>query len=101
MRHIGKDWDATRLGDLHGKTAIVTGANSGIGYHTALELGRAGAAVVVACRDPQRGRRPLCRRRAAVPAADFRPEALDLASLASVRAFADRFSAGGVALDLL
>jgi NAD(P)-dependent dehydrogenase (short-subunit alcohol dehydrogenase family) len=101
MRQIGKDWDATRVGDLHGKTAIVTGANSGIGYHTALELGRAGAAVVVACRDPQRGQEALDRLRAAVPAADFRLEALDLASLASVRAFATRFLERGVALDLL
>jgi NAD(P)-dependent dehydrogenase (short-subunit alcohol dehydrogenase family) len=101
MRDIKKDWDASHLGNLNGKSAIVTGANSGIGYYTALELARAGAAVVVACRDPQRGQEALARLRAAAPGADFRLEALDLANLASVRAFADRFLASGAALDLL
>jgi NAD(P)-dependent dehydrogenase (short-subunit alcohol dehydrogenase family) len=101
MRKVIKDWDASLIGDLHGKTALVTGANSGIGYHTALELARAGAAVVIACRDPQRGQDALDRLRAEVPTGELRLEALDLASLSSVRAFAERFLARGTALDLL
>jgi len=101
MRNVMRDWDAKQLGSLDGRTAIVTGANSGIGFHTALELGRAGARVVVACRDAARGGDALTRLRAAAPAGNFRLEALDLADLASVRAFAARFLASGDALDIL
>ncbi|MCU1279361.1 MAG: putative oxidoreductase/Short-chain dehydrogenase [bacterium] len=56
---MSKKWSTADIGDLRGKQAIVTGANSGIGYHTALELGRAGAQVVIACRDAQRGEEAL------------------------------------------
>jgi len=100
METIG-DWDEKRIGDLRGKVAIVTGANSGIGFHTALELGRAGATVVVACRDERRGREALRTMQEQAPEATFRFEKLDLADLASVRAFAARFLAGGEALDVL
>ncbi|MGD0678626.1 MAG: oxidoreductase [Polyangiaceae bacterium] len=101
MRAVPKDWNAKRIGDLRGKTAIVTGANSGIGFHTGLELGRAGALVVVACRDPKRGEDAINRLRSAAPGASFRLEALDLADLASVRSFATRFLAAGEPLDIL
>jgi NAD(P)-dependent dehydrogenase (short-subunit alcohol dehydrogenase family) len=101
MRKIAKDWAAQQIGDLRGRAAVVTGANSGIGYHTALELGRAGAAVVVACRDPERANEALTRLRTEAPQASFRVESLDLANLASVRAFAERFLASGDALDIL
>src|SRR5262245_56021971 len=67
MRKVTKDWGASQIGDLHGKTAIVTGANSGFGFHTALELGRAGARVIVACRDAARGDEALTRLRKAAP----------------------------------
>ncbi len=101
MREVAKDWDASQIGDLSGKTAIVTGANSGIGFHTALELGRRGARVIVACRDPERGQEALAKLRAEVPAAEFSLEALDLSSLSSIRAFAERMNAKGFTLDLL
>jgi NAD(P)-dependent dehydrogenase (short-subunit alcohol dehydrogenase family) len=101
MRTVSKDWDAKQIGDLHGRTAIVTGFNSGIGYETALELGRAGARVLVAARDAERGAEALARLRAAIPAGTFELERLDLADLGSVRAFAERFLATGAALDLL
>jgi NAD(P)-dependent dehydrogenase (short-subunit alcohol dehydrogenase family) len=55
MRNVANDWSVADLGRLGGKTMVVTGGNSGIGFHTALELGRAGAKVVVACRDAMRG----------------------------------------------
>ncbi|APR78458.1 Putative oxidoreductase/Short-chain dehydrogenase [Minicystis rosea] len=101
MRQVAKDWGTKDIGDLTGKQVIVTGANSGIGFHTALELGRAGAQVVVACRDVTRGEEAVSRLRAEGPAAAFRFEQLDLASLASVRAFAERFLSAGSALDIL
>lgn len=67
----------------------MTGANSGIGYWTCLELARAGASVLLACRQADRGQAAVARLRAEVPgaSAEFRP--LDLASLASVERCAD------------
>ncbi|SEG07269.1 NAD(P)-dependent dehydrogenase, short-chain alcohol dehydrogenase family [Thermomonospora echinospora] len=81
-------WRAADIPDLTERRAIVTGANSGIGYHTALELARHGAAVVLACRSAERGGAALERIRAELPDADVTLAALDLADLASVRDFA-------------
>ena len=89
------------MGDLHGKRVVVTGANSGIGFHTALELGRAGAEVVVASRDAKRGEDAVARMREQASGAIFRLEPLDLADLGSVRAFAERLLARNEALDIL
>jgi NAD(P)-dependent dehydrogenase (short-subunit alcohol dehydrogenase family) len=77
-------WTASDLPDLHGHTAIVTGANSGIGRVAALELARAGAAVTLAVRDTTKGKAA-----AAGMAGDVTVRHLDLADLASVRSFAD------------
>jgi len=96
-----KDWSTRDIPRLEGKKAIVTGANSGIGYFTALELGRAGAEVMVACRDVQKGQAALERLRTEAPEARFSLEQLDLASLASVRAFAERARTAMPTLDLL
>ncbi|OLT26467.1 short-chain dehydrogenase [Actinomadura sp. CNU-125] len=85
-----RGWTADDIGDLTGRRAIVTGANSGLGYHTALQLARHGASVVLACRSAERGQSAHDRIRAAAPDADVALGSLDLADLASVRAFADR-----------
>ncbi|KOV13537.1 short-chain dehydrogenase [Streptomyces sp. XY413] len=69
--------------------ALVTGANSGIGYVTARELARRGAHVVLACRSQQRGQEALERLRAEVPGARAELRLLDLADLKSVRRFAE------------
>jgi NAD(P)-dependent dehydrogenase (short-subunit alcohol dehydrogenase family) len=92
-------WRATDIPDLSGRRAIVTGANSGIGYHTALELARHGAHVVLACRSAERGGQALDRIRAETPGADVALGSLDLSSLESVRAFAA--GQAGEGLDLL
>jgi len=86
---------------LDGRTAIVTGANSGIGYETALALAGHGAAVTMLVRDPSRGRAALERLHAAVPGARVTLAVADLADLSSVHAFADGWLAGGAPIDLL
>jgi retinol dehydrogenase-12 len=71
--------------ELDGKIAVVTGANAGIGKVTALELARAGAKVILACRSEPKGRDAMAEIKAAVPAADLEFLALDLASTDAVR----------------
>lgn len=94
-------WTAQDIPRLEGKTAVVTGANSGVGFYTALELGRAGADVVVASRDVGRGEAALESLRKQAPGARFTLEQLDLASLASVRGFAQRLGTSRQAVDIL
>ena len=83
-----RTWSLTDIPDQSDKIVVVTGANSGIGYVTARELGRRGAHVVLACRDPERGKNALDRMRAEVPDARLELRQVDLASLASIREFA-------------
>ena len=73
--------------DLAGKTMIVTGANTGIGYETARALAAAGARVLLACRNRGAGETAAARIRATHPGAKAEFAALDLASLVSVSAF--------------
>jgi NAD(P)-dependent dehydrogenase (short-subunit alcohol dehydrogenase family) len=82
-------WTITRMGPVEKKTAVVTGANSGLGYQTSRELAAHGAHVIMACRDPERGKQALERLRADVPAANVELRALDLADLSSVKTFAE------------
>ncbi len=70
------------------KLAVVTGANSGIGFHAALVLARAGCEVILATRSPEKGRDAAESIRRELPQAKIRAEVLDLASLVSVRRFA-------------
>jgi NAD(P)-dependent dehydrogenase (short-subunit alcohol dehydrogenase family) len=81
-------WTAADTPRQDGRIAIVTGATSGLGYHAALELGRVGAHVILACRYTGKGEDAMGRMRDAAPDGSFELRALDLADLASVRAFA-------------
>ncbi len=94
-------WTAAEIPDLSGQVAIVTGANSGLGWQTALELARHGAAVTMACRDEGRGTDAVGRVRAEAPAADVTLRLVDLADLASVRAVAEDLMAAQPAVDIL
>nr|WBO77853.1 oxidoreductase [Streptomyces sp. SBE_14.2] len=92
-------WNTEDIPDQSGRVAVVTGANSGIGYVTARELARKGARVVLACRSERRGTQAGDRLAAEVPGADVEFARLDLADLASVREFAAGLPYGR--LDLL
>ena len=94
-------WNASKTPSQIGRRVILTGANSGIGYPAACALARAGASVVLAWRDAEKGNLALTRLKGAVPDAKVELGVLDLASLASVRAFAARELERGLPLDLL
>jgi NAD(P)-dependent dehydrogenase (short-subunit alcohol dehydrogenase family) len=98
---MGNGWTAERIPDQSGRTAVVTGANSGLGLVTARELARNGARVVMACRNLDKGHEAVEAIRSNVPDAQLQLDELDLASLASVRSFADRYTATHDGLDLL
>ena len=91
-------WTANDIPAQAGKTFVITGANSGIGYEAALQLAGKGAQVVLACRDQAKGRSALEAIRAAHPAAAVAVMELDLADLASIRRFADALRAAHPAL---
>ncbi|PSL52653.1 NAD(P)-dependent dehydrogenase (short-subunit alcohol dehydrogenase family) [Saccharothrix carnea] len=94
-------WNADHIPDQRGRVAVVTGANSGLGLATATELARHGARVVLAVRDPDAGARAAAAIRTSVAGAGLDVRRLDLASLASVRAFADALLADVPSIDLL
>jgi NAD(P)-dependent dehydrogenase (short-subunit alcohol dehydrogenase family) len=94
-------WTASDIPDQTGRTAIVTGANSGLGVVTATELARHGAHVILAVRRPAAGEAAADDIRAAVPGARLEVRTLDVASLASVRAFASEIAAEHDGIDLL
>jgi NAD(P)-dependent dehydrogenase (short-subunit alcohol dehydrogenase family) len=93
-----QNWTEEQIPDQRGRRAVVTGANSGVGRVTALELARHGAAVVMAVRNVPAGEEVAAEIRRTVPGADVEVRSLDLASLASIRDFAADFTGD---LDLL
>ncbi|TMW62800.1 hypothetical protein Poli38472_005418 [Pythium oligandrum] len=101
------NWDETQIPSQKGKIAVVTGANSGIGYYTALYLATHGAHVVLACRSKERGQKAVEEMQAVIAnlPADARGSVelmlLDLGSLASVRSFTNQFRSKFNRLDLL
>jgi NAD(P)-dependent dehydrogenase (short-subunit alcohol dehydrogenase family) len=94
-------WTTQQIPDQSGRLAVVTGANSGIGFETAKGLAIAGAEVVMATRSAEKGEAAAAEIRAAAPRAVVRREALDLSSLDSVAAFAEGRHRDGRAIDLL
>ena len=95
------DWSAPQLRDQTGRVAIVTGANSGIGFETARVVAEKGATVVMACRSLDKAMPKADEIRTAHPAANVEVMHLDLSDLDSVRQFAQAFRAKHSRLDLL
>jgi NAD(P)-dependent dehydrogenase (short-subunit alcohol dehydrogenase family) len=89
-------WTAADIPSQSGRTAVVTGANSGLGLVTARELARAGARVIAACRNTAKGEQAL-----SGSAGEVQMVELDLADLGSVRVFAEQIAGEHGHLDLL
>jgi NAD(P)-dependent dehydrogenase (short-subunit alcohol dehydrogenase family) len=100
MSHNGK-WSTADVPDQSGRIAVVTGANTGIGYHTAALLAHRGAHVVLAVRNLEKGNAALARIVAAHSKADVTLQELDLGSLDSVRAAAKALRSAYPRIDLL
>ncbi|WAS95342.1 oxidoreductase [Nannocystis punicea] len=94
-------WTTKDIPSQAGRRIIVTGANSGIGWHTALELARAGGEVTITARSEVKGEDAARRIRAVVPGAELRTGVLDLSDPESVRAFADSQLALSRPIDVL
>jgi NAD(P)-dependent dehydrogenase (short-subunit alcohol dehydrogenase family) len=94
-------WDTANMPDLTGKVVIVTGGNSGIGFEAAKEFARKGATTILACRSMNKAGAALAELKAELPDADAEIMQLDLASLDSVRQFAEAFKAKYSQLDIL
>ena len=94
-------WTPRQIPSQQGRLAIVTGANSGIGYQTVRYLARAGAAVILACRNAEKGEAARANIASEYPNANLQLRVLDVADLDSVRNFAAEFLNEDKALDLL
>jgi NAD(P)-dependent dehydrogenase (short-subunit alcohol dehydrogenase family) len=96
-------WTANNIPSQQGRRVVITGANSGIGFHTALELARHGAELILPARTEAKAHNAVDRIRAEVPDAKVLAEILDLADQSSVRGFAARTIKRfpGQSLDLL
>ncbi len=95
------NWTAQSIPDQSGTVAIVTGSTSGLGEETARVLASKNAKVILAVRNAAKGEAVAATLRQASPAAEIVVRPLDLASLASVAAFAEGFHADAERLDLL
>ena len=96
-----RTWSQADVPDQSGRVAVVTGANTGIGYETAAALAFSGAHVVLAVRNLEKGNEALSRIVAAKPGSDVTLQALDLTSLDSVRSAADKLRDAYSGIDLL
>lgn len=82
---MNRTWTEDDVPSQDGRVAVVTGANTGLGFETARVLAAHGATVVLAVRDPEKGKRAADRIGATTPRARIAVQQLDLGSLASVR----------------
>ncbi|WP_420629328.1 oxidoreductase [Candidatus Leptofilum sp.] len=98
---MSNKWTQNDMPDLTGKVVIITGANSGLGLESTKAVAAKGATIVMACRNLSKAEKAKAEVLQVVPNAKLDVMALDNASLASVRAFADAFKAKYDRLDIL
>src|SRR5229473_5458249 len=94
-------WTSDDVPGQHGRLAVVTGANTGLGFETARVLAARGASVVLAVRDTEKGKRAAARIAGTAPGANVMVQPLDLTSLDSIRAAASELRVRHPRIDLL
>lgn len=94
-------WSPAQIPDLHGRRAVITGVTGGLGFHTALELGRRGAELVVTARNPEKATDTVRRLRKELPDVAVEVLSLDLADLADVRRAAKELTSRHDRIDVL
>jgi NAD(P)-dependent dehydrogenase (short-subunit alcohol dehydrogenase family) len=98
---MSEKWNGDEIVDINGKTVVITGANSGLGFETAFVLAGKGAEVILAVRNASKGERAVDRITSAYPMANVRVMPLDLNDLSSIRHFADSFLENYDSLSIL
>lgn len=94
-------WTTENMPDLTGKVAVVTGSNSGLGFHIAADFAGAGARVIMACRNEAKAAEAASRIRQSSPPGTVETMTLDLGDLASIQKFADQLLSTVDRLDIL
>jgi NAD(P)-dependent dehydrogenase (short-subunit alcohol dehydrogenase family) len=94
-------WTAENIPAQHGRVAVITGANTGLGFETAKVLAARGASVVLAVRDVEKGKRAAEQITAHAPGGQVIVQLLDLTDLSSIRAAAEELRAAHPRIDLL
>lgn len=96
-----QEYNAFYIASQGGKVVIVTGANSGLGYYTALSLAQAGATVILGCRNMDKCHAAKSDILKISPTAKLEPITLDIASFKSIRTFVDKFQHKYTQVDIL
>ena len=94
-------WTISQIPNLEGKTIIVTGGNSGLGYQEVKEFSKKGAEVIMACRSVKKGETAKAEIKSENPAAKIKVMQLDLSDLSSVKSFAAEFNKSYSQLNIL
>jgi NAD(P)-dependent dehydrogenase (short-subunit alcohol dehydrogenase family) len=90
IQHVAPKWTSQDITSQEGRLAVVTGATSGIGFHTARELARKNATVIIPARDMRKAKETAGRIEGEVPKARLYLAKLDLVEFDSVREFAEQ-----------
>ena len=98
--NMKKNWTAVDIPSQKGRSVVITGTG-GIGYETGLEMTRAGAEVIMAGRNRDKGDEAIQKIKKLIPGGNIRFEKLDLADLASIEEFGERMKAQRKSLDIL
>jgi NAD(P)-dependent dehydrogenase (short-subunit alcohol dehydrogenase family) len=100
-KHMTGKWNVADIPPQNGRRIVVTGASSGLGLETSVALAAAGAQVIMACRNPAKAGAALAELQQRAPGAQAELMTLDVADLASVRAFADECARRFDRIDVL
>jgi len=98
---MAQNWTTANIPDQTGKNILITGANSGLGYHASMALSGKGANVIMAVRSLEKGKEAAAKIKSVYPNAKLDIMQLDLSNLDSIRQFSEAFHAKYTSLNVL